>query len=615
MNKIFKNSLALLFMGLVGGSAMATEGIDMLEPNQDNYATALEAPYFNTFDNYDGDYDGTTVVPNGWKTVGSFPFFTAAINDLDAVTGNYYLVADESTLDQRDDRLYTPFFRLSPNYEYTISYYLYMPGNQGGGVLRATNMQVTVGTEQDFDFHPVTLQTIENESLGSWVKQEVTFQPLVSGAYCFAFTLNTEVNYAGLVAIEDFSITAPGLVHRPTANFAVGGNFNVIDSRLLVFEGQEVEFTNLSEYADTNEWTITTPGGTTFFSTDENPSFLFEESGDYTVSLKVTNSRATRTSTRTVSIEYVNYESDNLTLMTWNPNEDALLERGVIPSFADHVDPERDYDFVSGYNRYYHKFAERFELPENTRLNISALNTWLAHYKNCAFTSGYDSEKPFDVVFYGETDGKLDENKEFARISSTLKEIFGNTGIGSGAGEGRSINFIDVYGKAIEVQGTFYLAFEFASDMVITAYDPNLGRSYFATNVVRHNTRKSTLYVKPFAVPQNALITADGNWYPVDKLDNTKVGLGVYFILWINNKTGHKAINAQGETVFAMMKDGDNLIVSGTKAGEQVVVYNTGGVAVARVTGTEDCTIIPVGAFNKGVYIVSTNAGSGKFIK
>ncbi|MBR5002434.1 MAG: hypothetical protein IKY13_02845, partial [Bacteroidaceae bacterium] len=43
----------------------ATSGMELLEPNSDNYATAFEAPYFNTFDNYDSDYDGTTVVPKG----------------------------------------------------------------------------------------------------------------------------------------------------------------------------------------------------------------------------------------------------------------------------------------------------------------------------------------------------------------------------------------------------------------------------------------------------------------------------------------------------------------------------------------------------------------------
>ncbi len=593
----------------------ATSGVELLEPNSDNYPTAFEAPYFNTFDNYDNDYDGSTVVPKGWSTVGSYPFFTAAINGLDAVTGNYYLVADESTLNERDDRLYTPFFRLSADVEYTMSYYLYMPGNSGGGVLRATNMQVTVGTEQDFDFHPVTLQTISNESVGEWVKQEVTFKPQVSGAYCFAFTLHTDVNYAGFVAIEDFNITAPGLVNRPTANFAFTGLFEIMESKMLVFENGMVQLANLSTDADTYEWEVLYPNGQTYLSAEENPEFEFNMSGEYTVTLTATNVRDSRTVSRTVSVEYINYKSESLTLMTWNPSQDALLERGLIPAFSANGNEEYDYDFVTGYNRYYHKLAERFELPEGTKLNISVLTTWLAHYKNCAYTSGYDSEKPFEVVLYGETDGKLDENKVFARISSTMKDMFGSSGIAPGAGEGRTIDFVNLYGDPIAVEGTFYVAFEFAPNMTITAYDPNIGRSYFATNAIKHATEKATLYVKPVAVPANSKVQPDGNWYPVDMLDNTKKGMGMYFILWVNNMSGDVAINAHGETVFALRVDGNNLVVSGTQAGETVRVFDVNGMLVATATASGNSTIIPVDNLGGGVYIVNTLAGTSKFVK
>jgi hypothetical protein len=300
--------------------------------------------------------------------------------------------------------------------------------------------------------------------------------------------------------------------------------------------------------------------------------------------------------------------------MTWNPSQDALLERGLIPAFSANGNEEYDYDFVTGYNRYYHKLAERFELPEGTKLNISVLTTWLAHYKNCAYTSGYDSEKPFEVVLYGETDGKLDENKVFARISSTMKDMFGSSGIGSGAGEGRTIDFVNLYGDPIAVEGTFYVAFEFAPNMTITAYDPNIGRSYFATNAIKHATEKATLYVKPVAVPANSTVQPDGNWYPVDMLDNTKKGMGMYFILWVNNMSGDVAINARGEAVFALRVDGNNLVVSGTQAGETVRVFDVNGMLVASATASDNSTIIPVDGLG-GVYIVNTLAGTSKFVK
>lgn len=593
----------------------ATSGMELLDPNSDNYPTAFEAPYFNTFDNYDDDYDGSTVVPKGWATVGSYPFFTAALNGLNAVTGTYYLIADESALDERDDRLYTPFFRLSADIEYTVSYYLYMPGNSGGGVLRATNMQVTVGTEQDFDFHPVTLQTVVGESIGEWEKQEFTFKPQISGAYCFAFTLHTDVNYSGLVAIEDFNITAPGLVNRPTANFAFGGLFEIMDSKMLVFENQKVKLTNLSTDGETYVWEVLYPDGTTYLSDLENPEFEFNMSGEYTVTLTTTNVRDSRTTTRSVMVEYINYKSESLTMMTWNPSQDALMERGSIPAFTGEGNEEYDYDYVTGYNRYYHKLAERYAVPEGTELNISVITTWMAHYKNCAYSWGYDGEKPFEVVFYGETDGKLDETKEFARITTRLQDVFGTSGIGSGAGEGRTINLVELYGRPVHVEGTFYVALEFAHDMTITAYDPNIGRSYFATNAVKHSTEEATLYVKPVAVPANSKVQADGNWYPVDMLDKKMKGMGSYFVLWMNNLSGETAINAFGEVVFAVRLDGGNLIVSGTQEGETVRVFDANGMLVATATGRENSTIVPVQNLNAGVYFVNTVAGTSKFVK
>lgn len=591
------------------------DGMDVLIPNPNNYVTAKEVPYFNTFDNYDNDYDGTTLLPNGWTSTGLDPFITANIEGVNAVTGTYYTVAIESVVDNREDRLFTPFFRLSTEYEYVISYYLYMPGNSAGGVLRDTDLTVTVGSEQDIEYHPVVRQSIKDQSISEWTYQEFTFKPIISGAYCFAFSLSTDVNFSGMVAIEDFNITAPGIEVLPTADFAVGGNFNVIDSRMIVFKDQYVNFANLSKNAEEFSWTITSPTGNVQHSAEENPSLLLNESGDFTVELIASNSSGSRTNTRTISVEYIDYESQDYSIMTWNPAQDELLERGSIPAFSANGIEDYDYDFVTGYNRYYKKYAERFEIPDHTKLKLYVLDTWLAHYRNRIYTSGSDNEKPFEVVVYGETDGKLDEEKVFARISSTLKDIFGSTGVGSGAGEGRTINFVDLLGEAVEVEGTFYVAFEFDDNMTITTDDPNIGRSYIAFNTIIHATKKSTLYVKPTDVPANSQVEADGNWYPVDLLDNTMKGVGVYFILWVSNEFTEVAINNLGEVVFALYVNGDNLIISGTEDNEKVLIYDINGRLVVSETGQHNSTSVNISNLNKGVYIVKTNSGTAKFVK
>lgn len=591
------------------------DGMDNLVPNPENYVTAKEVPYSNTFDNYDGDYDGVSFLPNGWTSTGLDPFFTANIEGLNAVTGTYYLVAIESVIDNRDDRLYTPFFRLSTNYEYVISYYLYMPGNSTGGVLRDTDLTITVGSEQDINYHPVIRQSIKDQSIGEWTYQEFTFKPIISGAYCFAFSLSTDVNYSGMVAIDDFSITAPGIEVLPTADFAVGGNFNVIDSKMIVFKNQEIQFTNLSKNAEEFSWTVTSPTGAVQFSAEESPSFLLNEIGDFNIELIASNSSGSRTTTRTVSVEYIDIETTDYTIMTLNPAQDKLLERGAIPAFSANGIEDYDYDYVTGYNRFYKKYAERFEIPNNTKLKLFVLDTWLAHYRNRAYTTGSDSDKPFEIAVYGETGGQLDEEKEFARISTTLKDAFGSTGIGSGAGEGRSINIVELYGEPIEVEGTFYVAFEFADDMSIATDDPNIGRSYIALNTIVHATEKATLYVKPTNVPSNSTVEADGKWYPVDLLDNRMNGVGAYFILWVSNEFTDLAINNFGEIIFALQISNDNLIISGTEANERVMIYDINGRIVASEIGEQNSTSINIGNLSKGIYIVKTNAGTAKFAK
>uniref|UniRef100_UPI0026101DF3 PKD domain-containing protein n=1 Tax=uncultured Lutibacter sp. TaxID=437739 RepID=UPI0026101DF3 len=63
--------------------------------------------------------------------------------------------------------------------------------------------------------------------------------------------------------------------------------------------GQEVNFTNESQHATSYQWSAE---GTSFSSTDENPTFTFDTAGDYQVKLVATNSAGTHQITKQVTV-------------------------------------------------------------------------------------------------------------------------------------------------------------------------------------------------------------------------------------------------------------------------------------------------------------------------
>ena len=76
-----------------------------------------------------------------------------------------------------DDKAYTPFFNLDAGTEYTVSYYVYMQGNDYNedGILYLPTMRFTVGTEHDSEFHN-TISKFSDRTNG-WVKARTQSSP------------------------------------------------------------------------------------------------------------------------------------------------------------------------------------------------------------------------------------------------------------------------------------------------------------------------------------------------------------------------------------------------------------------------------------------------------
>ncbi|MCM1036992.1 MAG: hypothetical protein NC406_06685 [Bacteroides sp.] len=581
-----------------------------LEPSDDNLAECHELPLSENFSNPE-HYDGSSMLPAGWRSTGGVTWVTANVDGLEAVSGTYYMIADHNTEAERDDKAYTPFVNLTAGTEYSVSYSLYIQGNDWNAdeALYLPTLTFTVGTEQDAAFHAPLART--SERTASWVKCEHKFTPKVSGAYCFGFMLTGPVN-SGWVCVDDVCITAPGLVARVEPAFStLSLHSDFVSGSTHLYEGQPLQMVNCSEHAESYRWTID-GGASPDESTDENPAFDIPAPGKYTITLEATNSRGTRKTSRSIDI----IMSDKTTradqpLSVYNDTRDEMLQRGRVPVLAGD-DPE---DYVTGYTHYYFDLAQRYDLPAGMTLKAKQLTLWVAERKYRNVTSFLDDQriKPMTVAIYGsKPDGTIDESRKLGEKVSTIGELMGSGGLGGTTSDPRAIEF----DSPIEVSGTIYVAMHYDRSMEVVPRDATLGRSYIATTAVRHAHRRSTLYVKPIDTP--ALSSAKvGEWCPVDAIDMRQKGLGAYWSLWLSSydPAGIESAAVDGGD-FTAVFEGDNLYVGGTLPGDAIAVYTLGGACVARGTALDgSTTVVAVPALAPGMYIVRGGAGSAKAIK
>lgn len=559
-----------------------------------------ELPYSQSFDNENGDYDGTTYVPKGWLAVGTAPFVTSNYDDLKAKDGTWYAIAPESKV-SRDDRLYTPFFKLEKGTSYSLKFWLYMPGNNGV----ASNFDVTVGTEQDSEFHS-SLLSLENYTNTAWTLQTVKFVPEESDFYCFSFALGGENAIAGEVAIDLVTLNAEGQVSKPRASFSYNGYFNLMDSKLIAFDKTKVQMVNQTTNGETYLWKA--EGAIPETSEEENPVFTFPASGTYTVSLTAKNASGENTASEEIDVTLFGDKVDQMPVAVYNPNEDKLWNRDDLQSYDTAVGA----DWVTGINHYYTHLAEKFALPEGHDYTIGSITTYLCYYNLGIRYYDQQAALPFNIVVYGDKDGRPDLNNVYGKYESTMKDVFGTLGLSKAEMRGMPLE------QPIVAKGPFYVAFEFDDNVWIDEPDANLSRTVAAFGGFKHRSGQTSLYVQPTAVPETSTFVPDGGYCPVDSVDAQYKGLGLNVVAWLSadksETVGMVAVTPNGEEAFAARVDGNVLTVSGTHEGEALTVCNAAGQVVATATAKEHSTSFAFDA-QPGLYVVSAKAGSLKFIK
>lgn len=514
------NNMKTILPLLLAISPMASWAEDTVGAvNADGYYVA-RLPYTESFDNFGGNYDGTSMLPNGWIASGDEPFRTANSSQRDAHTGTYYLVTIETT-GPRLDRAYTPFFNVEAGKTYTISYWTWMPGNSFYHT--QNNLSLTVGTEQEADFHTSKLQTISYNTGQQWAEQTATYTAAETGLVCFCFTLTTDDQLAGYVGIDDVTITADDQMAPPTADFALTSLSSLMTGTYCCYPGQKVRLTNLSTHATDYHWEM--PGCIPSSSDEAEPEVYFTSTDNYTITLTASNKTGEATTTQDIAMEFIDYDT-MLALQTFEADS-KTIDRSFIPTYASDL----EFDWYSGANHYYRCMAQRIDMPDIQECTVTQLNYQLTNYSLLPSTSQTtwfrQQEVPMSIAFYGETDGHPDPDKCFGRYDSTIGKIVGMYGIGLSTFKALELP------KPIHTQGTFYVAFEIGDEFIVDSPDLQIGRSQFAIEPFVHRSRVTDMWIKPTtdALAFNPNVTP-GQWTLASDFNPEMKGWGIFLYIW-----------------------------------------------------------------------------------
>lgn len=568
--------------------------------------TGVKVPYTESFDNENKNYDGTTYVPAYWVSTGDSPFVTAAVSDLEAHGGKYYLFSDQSE-NERNERLYTPLLKLEAGKSYCLSYSIHLDpltASANGGFI---DVAFTAGTEQDAEFHTVELDRITETHHNGWDERSVYFVPDESGEYCFAWHL-TGPALSGYAAIDDFSIFEKDSPIMPKAAFCVDHIFESTTRNLAVFDGHAATFRNLSSEADSYDWTVEPEAGIDAADA-AHASICFPSEGTYKVTLTAKNENGADELSRYFDVTFFDRDNQRNVALSNRGNDDKMLARGSVPAYSTNT---RDY--ITGPNHYYRTYAQLVRMPDdhNVKLEkIGVTNTDL-RYKpvNNNYTDQYN--QAFEIGIYPSKDGKPDLENRLGGKVTTMSKAFGTLGIGSQYGNDKEFEL----DEPVAVEGDIFVVVKFADGFDIDIEDQAAGSSYAALAALKRNFNHPTLFALPYALPDGSEAKV-GEWCDLADIDATKAGYAVALTLWVNHNDNTDALEAfdiDGNATFAATLVNGKLVVSGVAEGDNVVVADILGrvLASGRSAGQPLSIALPSAA--KGVVVVAAPSGTLKTI-
>ncbi|MFV0469980.1 MAG: T9SS type A sorting domain-containing protein [Dysgonomonas sp.] len=536
-------------------------------------AAAATIPYTYGFDN---SALTSTSGADGWLITDAAAQMKggAAITGLSALSGSTYLTSNYDSNAARNAWAFSPDFTLTAGTTYYVSIYAYVPGYLSD----KDEFKLTVGSDQTSASQTTILidKTGANaEVISSWKKFEVTFTPSIDGIYYFAIAHCTSIKDINMVAFEDFRVGTT--VAPPTANIYYKGGLQDANSEsvILISPEEAITFTGNMQDADSFSWAFENANTTSSTQNPVSVSYLAEDTT--TTTLSATNAGGTTAVTAGFNIQY---PVAGLSAYVYNFKPFDGLSVYRISSNA--------YDYMVGPNSFYTKFAEKYEVPANTIIEVTRVILPLYRYR----LSTTDRAKNLTVSIY-DVDVNGLPGTLIGSVSSPYSTVFGTTNITTGSSlTSKSIAFT----SAVSVTGSFFIVVDFGSITVSTT-------NYLALA----STSERTAYA------DNTFYTYSSSTWEGGPDDN--YGVASYIIPYITYTKTTTSINgskADKSATQAYYADG-KLNITNANAGNAVYVYNLSGSLVYSNILTDSNTALNI-PLAKGVYLVKAAGKASKII-
>lgn len=575
---------------------------DFLLPDTDNSVQAkpsadrsADLPYFENFDNYE-ERD----IPTGWLLPGDKPFVLRHFYGWkDIYSEPYCLAITSSSTGNEPKWAFSPGFNMEAGETYHISFWLLAPGLSTG---QKESLKVTVGAEQTVESQVTILADLPQITYKDWKKVKVEYSPTVSGVYHFGITLLMPIING--VGIDDFEVYSENNPFPVEAKYRTeGGIWSVNASNMekhvrYIYKDQPIVFVNESKNATTYSWENTF--GIPATSVEENPTINYSQSGMYEPVLEASNKKYSDTYKDIVNVVVVGGEEDVTDIVANYGMYDKLYEPETYLPSAN--------DFVSGINRYYTTFAERYEMPEGAKASISAVSLKLNLYKASTSTKS----KPLRVKIYGEKWGVPDPDNVFGVHETTVRGAFGDASI-----DYESVAKTITFAQPISTTGPFFVSIELDESIKPDATNKlSLSFDLYRTDKV------TSAFAYVHASGASELNISEG-WYslidlpePFTELDKT--GFSFYLCPTITFlKDGGSSVEAASKNkvkVYPTVFDQVLNIEFEDNTAEQVIVYNVNGQKVYEsVLSNKNSLIIPSSGWNSGIYFVNVIGSATNF--